>query len=199
MFWQALAMPVLALHGTRSDFVPPDLLRRMKVALPHLQTFEVADTGHMPMLMRDGEVEFDRFLSSGGPLIAPEFSDGRLVVSKTPSKTTQVAGPQVAFDPAAFGRQWLELSTKASQVAMKLATTPPGSAALPLQLSQDVAAFFARSYAALLRDPKTLTEAQVDMWRRQTEVWQALLGDSGFRRRSRIAVSATRSGRRTRS
>lgn len=55
--WEALGMPVLALHGTRSDFVPPDLLRRMKARLPHLQTFEVADTGHMPMLMRDGEVE----------------------------------------------------------------------------------------------------------------------------------------------
>lgn len=97
-------------------------------------------------------------------------------MSKTPSKTTQEPAPEAAFDPAAFGRQWLELSTKASQVAMKLATTPPGSAALPLQLSQDVAASFARSYAALLRDPKTLTEAQADMWRRQTEVWQALLG-----------------------
>ena len=54
-YWNKLKSPVLALHGDRSDFVTPDLLKRMKRATPALATFEVADTGHMPMLMSRAE------------------------------------------------------------------------------------------------------------------------------------------------
>lgn len=97
-------------------------------------------------------------------------------MAKTPSGTTQEPRPESGFDPLAFGRQWLDLSAKANQLALKLATSPAGGAALPLHLSQDIAASFARSYAAMLRDPQALTQAQLDLWNRQAEVWRGLLG-----------------------
>lgn len=65
-YWGELDIPVLAVHGDRSDFVTPDILARMKRALPTLETHEVAETGHMPMLMNRPETDaILSFLKSG--------------------------------------------------------------------------------------------------------------------------------------
>ena len=65
--WDNLTIPVLAIHGERSDFVPRDLLGRMKRSQPALRTFEVAETGHMPMLMSRAETDAVlSFLRTGG-------------------------------------------------------------------------------------------------------------------------------------
>jgi pimeloyl-ACP methyl ester carboxylesterase len=56
-YWDELELPVLAVHGDRSDFVTPDLLAKMKRSMPTLSTFKIADTGHMPMLMSGPETD----------------------------------------------------------------------------------------------------------------------------------------------
>jgi pimeloyl-ACP methyl ester carboxylesterase len=56
-YWGELELPVLAVHGDRSDFVTPDLLAKMKRSMPTLSTFKVAETGHMPMLMSCSETD----------------------------------------------------------------------------------------------------------------------------------------------
>lgn len=62
---EKLKPPVLTLHSDSSDFVTPDLLVRMKRPTPGLATFEVADTGHMPMLISRAEADTVlRFLRS---------------------------------------------------------------------------------------------------------------------------------------
>jgi len=50
-YWREIKTPILAIRGEESDFVPPSLLNRMRRSAPQLQTYEVARTGHMPMLM----------------------------------------------------------------------------------------------------------------------------------------------------
>lgn len=96
-------------------------------------------------------------------------------MSKTPSEVKSDAGPGAGLDPAAIGREWAELAGKASDVAAKLAGTPGSAAILPMQMAQDVSASFGRFYAGLMREPAALAEAQLDLWRRQTEMWQGLL------------------------
>jgi len=54
--WQRIRKPILAVHGEHSDFVPPHLLHAMKRAAPQMQSYRVASTGHMPMLMSAGEI-----------------------------------------------------------------------------------------------------------------------------------------------
>jgi pimeloyl-ACP methyl ester carboxylesterase len=56
-YWDKLEVPVLAVHGDRSDFVTADLLAKMKRSMPTLNTFEVAETAHMPMLMSRPETD----------------------------------------------------------------------------------------------------------------------------------------------
>jgi pimeloyl-ACP methyl ester carboxylesterase len=55
-YWGRMRMPILAIYGEDSDFVPPHLIRTMKRSTPQLKTHPVAGTGHMPMLMSAGEI-----------------------------------------------------------------------------------------------------------------------------------------------
>ena len=63
-YWDEIRVPILAVRGAQSDFVPPFLIKEMKRRAPHMSTYEVADTGHMPMLMSQEEIDaVERFLT----------------------------------------------------------------------------------------------------------------------------------------
>ena len=59
--WRDLDVPVLAIHGAESDFMPPELIARMRQSMPGLETLEIPETGHMPMLM--SRLETDAILA----------------------------------------------------------------------------------------------------------------------------------------
>lgn len=56
-YWRDIDIPVLEIHGSQSDFMPPELLARMRREVPHLETLEIPETGHMPMLMSRFETD----------------------------------------------------------------------------------------------------------------------------------------------
>ena len=56
-YWREIEIPVLAIHGAVSDFVTPELLERMRRTMPALETLEIPETGHMPMLMSRRETD----------------------------------------------------------------------------------------------------------------------------------------------
>ena len=55
-FWEKIQVPILAIHGAQSDFVPERLIREMKRRRAQMASHEVAGTGHMPMLMSAEEI-----------------------------------------------------------------------------------------------------------------------------------------------
>lgn len=55
-YWDRLRIPILAIYGEESDFMPAHLVAAMKRRAPQLRTFPVAGVGHMPMLMSDEEI-----------------------------------------------------------------------------------------------------------------------------------------------
>ena len=62
-YWDAIKTPIMAIRGVNSDFLPAFLLGEMKRRAPQLVAYEVADTGHMPMLMSAQEIDaVTRFL-----------------------------------------------------------------------------------------------------------------------------------------
>jgi polyhydroxyalkanoate synthase subunit PhaC len=84
------------------------------------------------------------------------------------------SNPPTSADAMATGREWAQLAGKINDLAAKLAGSPPSAAMLPIQMAQDITASFGRFYAALLREPNTLAEAQLDFWRKQVELWENL-------------------------
>jgi pimeloyl-ACP methyl ester carboxylesterase len=55
-YWEQIDAPVLVVHGERSDFMPPHLLRAMRRSAPQMQIHGVPGAGHMPMLMSAAEI-----------------------------------------------------------------------------------------------------------------------------------------------
>jgi pimeloyl-ACP methyl ester carboxylesterase len=55
-YWEKINVPILAIRGAQSDFVPERLLREMKRRAPQMTSHEVAGAGHMPMLMSAEEI-----------------------------------------------------------------------------------------------------------------------------------------------
>jgi len=49
-FWKAINCPVLLLRGGKSDFLSTQLRDSMMESLPHAQTIEFADAGHVPSI-----------------------------------------------------------------------------------------------------------------------------------------------------
>jgi polyhydroxyalkanoate synthase subunit PhaC len=80
----------------------------------------------------------------------------------------------ITADATVTGPAWVQLPSKINALTAKLAGTPPSAAILPIQMAQDIAASFGRFYAALLREPGTLADAQLDLWRKQVALWQSL-------------------------
>jgi pimeloyl-ACP methyl ester carboxylesterase len=56
-YWEKIKAPILAIHGAESDFAPQRLIQEMKRRTPQMASHEVADTGHMPMLMAASEID----------------------------------------------------------------------------------------------------------------------------------------------
>jgi pimeloyl-ACP methyl ester carboxylesterase len=55
-YWDKIRVPILAIRGAESDFVPEHLIREMKRRAPQMEIHEVAGAGHMPMLMSVEEI-----------------------------------------------------------------------------------------------------------------------------------------------
>ena len=94
-------------------------------------------------------------------------------MSKAPREEKSVS--TAAPDPMAIAREWAQLAGKAQDAATKLAGAQPSSALFPLQMTQDVAAAFGRFYTGLLSEPGALAQAQLDLWRKEAEVWSNML------------------------
>ena len=94
-------------------------------------------------------------------------------MAKEPKQDKTASSP--ALDPVAIAREWTQLAVKAKDAATKLAGSSPSTALFPMQMTQDIAAAFGRFYTGLMRDPGTLAQAQLDLWRQEAEVWSNML------------------------
>ena len=54
-FWDAIACPTLILRGAESDILPRDVAEAMTQRGPKATLVEIADTGHAPMLLDEGQ------------------------------------------------------------------------------------------------------------------------------------------------
>lgn len=55
--WQRIQCPVLVLRGSESDFLTPELVRRMKQTLSHMELLQFEDVGHVPALASADQVD----------------------------------------------------------------------------------------------------------------------------------------------
>jgi len=49
--WKNVQCPVLVIHGTHSDLLTPEIIRRMQRAHPQIEVYEKEDAGHAPALL----------------------------------------------------------------------------------------------------------------------------------------------------
>ena len=56
-YWEAIAVPILVLHGAHSDLLSFDLTQQMKKRNRHTSVFSFDDCGHVPPLMAADQIE----------------------------------------------------------------------------------------------------------------------------------------------
>ena len=55
--WQRVRCPVLVIHGTQSDLLTPEIIKRMQRSHNKTDVFEIKDAGHAPALLNTEEHE----------------------------------------------------------------------------------------------------------------------------------------------
>jgi pimeloyl-ACP methyl ester carboxylesterase len=58
--WNNVTCPVLITRGVNSDLLLPDTVEKMKQGRANVQSAEIADTGHAPMLMDEAQIHLVR-------------------------------------------------------------------------------------------------------------------------------------------
>ncbi|MGB8856980.1 MAG: alpha/beta hydrolase, partial [Burkholderiales bacterium] len=58
--WNNVSCPVMITRGVNSDLLLADTVERMKQGKANVQSAEIADTGHAPMLMDDSQIALVR-------------------------------------------------------------------------------------------------------------------------------------------
>lgn len=56
-YWQSLHCPILILHGDHSDFLPPEIIRKMLYFQPDAQVISLPGCGHAPSLMEATQID----------------------------------------------------------------------------------------------------------------------------------------------
>jgi pimeloyl-ACP methyl ester carboxylesterase len=56
-YWEAIEVPVLVLHGAKSDLLSRDLTMQMRKRNRHADVFSFDDCGHVPPLMAPDQIK----------------------------------------------------------------------------------------------------------------------------------------------
>jgi pimeloyl-ACP methyl ester carboxylesterase len=57
-YWQGIKCPILVLRGEYSDFLPPEIIRKMLYFQPNAKIITIPDCGHAPSLMEPQQIQY---------------------------------------------------------------------------------------------------------------------------------------------
>jgi pimeloyl-ACP methyl ester carboxylesterase len=57
-YWQKIQCPILVLHGEYSDFLPPEIIRKMLYFQPDTKVMTIPGCGHAPSLMEPQQIQY---------------------------------------------------------------------------------------------------------------------------------------------